>query len=511
VLNKFTRRTFSFTIGTLISRIFGLVRESIFAYLFGAGFATDAFQVAFRIPNLLRDLFAESALSAAFVPTFVDNLARKDRKEVWRFASCVFNTLFIVVGLLTVLGIIFAPQVVKVIAYGFKEAPTTKFLTITLSRIMFPFLLFVSWASWAMGILNALGEFFLPALAPAFFNLLSIIVPIISYRYFEVRGVHPILGMAHGVSIGALFQFLIQMPRLYKQGFRYSFYLNFKDPDLKKVLGLWIPTILGFASYQINFAVNTFLVTFLEEKSITYLNYAYRIMHLPAGLFGVAVGSVAIAEFSKRTAQNMIDELKGSLTHAFRLISVLTIPVSVLLGVLAIPISRLIYERGKFTPSDTLATAQALMLYAPGIFAQAGVRSLAAGFYSLKDTKTPALIGLIVVVVNFIINRHLMGIIGFRTFPLTTSLTAFLNLGLLYFLLRRKIGGLEGKLILKFVVRSFIYAGGSVMICYLCYKFLIGILGSEFFNELITLSLSVLLGALVFFLLALKGGLFKNL
>ncbi|MCS7258013.1 MAG: murein biosynthesis integral membrane protein MurJ [candidate division WOR-3 bacterium] len=500
MFDKFTRRVGSFTAGTLISRILGLIRESVFAYLFGAGFATDAFQVAFRIPNLFRDLFAESALSSAFVPTFVDNLVKKDRKEVWRFASNVFNTLFIVVGVIVVLGMIFAPALVKVLAYGFKEVSGKQELTSTLTRIMLPFLLFVALASWAMGVLNAFKDFFLPALAPALFNLGSVLVAIFSYRYFVNHNYEPILGMAYGVTIGACFQFLIQIPSLIKKGFKYSFYVNFKDPELRRVLMLWIPTILGLASYQINFAVNTFLVTFLEERSITYLNYAYRIMHLPAGLFGVAVGSVAIAEFSSKVAEETSEVLKEQLRHALKLVSLLTLPISALFLALAIPITRIIYEHGKFTPQDTLYTAQALMLYAPGIFAQAGVRSIAACFYALKDTKTPALVGLSIVVVNFLINRSLMTVIGFRTFPLATSLCAFLNFGILSYFLKKKIGSWGSAQINRVVLLTFCYAVISAIISFWVFSLLSKkILAFNFINQLITLGISGIIGLGIFF------------
>jgi putative peptidoglycan lipid II flippase len=503
MLDKFTRRVGNFTIGTLISRIAGLGRESVFAYLFGAGFATDAYQVAFRIPNLLRDLFAESALSAAFVPTFIDNLAHQERKQVWRFASNMFNTMFIFLGLLSVMGIIFAPQIVKLIAYGFGATPGKQELTIALTRIMFPFLLFVALAAWAMGILNSFKHFFIPAIAPAFFNIFSIVVPIVSYKYFVNLGMEPILGMAYGVTIGAIFQFGVQLPLLFKKGFHYHFYFNLKDRQLQRVFFLWVPTILGFAAYQINFAVNTFLVTFLAERSITYLNYAYRVMHLPAGLFGVAIGSVAVAEFSSQVSQDMIVSLKERLGHALKLVSLLTMPIATLFLVLAIPICRVIYQRGKFTPEDTLFTAQALMLYAPGIFASAGVRSVAACFYALKDTKTPAFVGLSVVIINFIIVRSLMWVIGFQAFPLATSFCAFINFGVLFYLCRRKIGPLGGKQILKTTLLALLFSLISGGVSYLLLKLLLNKFPiTGLWQSLVLLIIIGVIGLSIFYLLA---------
>ncbi|MCX8014736.1 MAG: murein biosynthesis integral membrane protein MurJ [candidate division WOR-3 bacterium] len=504
MLDKFTKRVSNFTIGTLISRIAGLGRESIFAYLFGAGFATDAFQVAFRIPNLLRDLFAESALSAAFVPTFIDNLSHREREEVWKFASNMLNVMIIIIGGITIFGILFAPYIVKIIAYGFGAEPGKQELTTVLTRIMFPFLLFVALAAWTMGILNAFQHFFIPAIAPAFFNVFSILIPIITYQYFVSRHTEPILGMAYGVTVGAIFQFGVQLPLLFKKGFRYHFYINFRDKQLQKVFLLWLPTILGFAAYQINFAVNTFLVTFLAERSITWLNYAYRIMHLPAGLFGVAIGSVAVAEFATRVSQNSIQSLKERLYHALKLVSLLTMPIATLFLVLALPICRVIYQRGRFTPEDTLFTAQALMLYAPGIFASAGVRSIAAGFYALKDTKTPALVGLGTVIVNFIINRSLMWVIGYRTFPIATSVCAFINFGVLFYLLRRKIGYLAGRKIFALMGKSLFFSiiGGAT--CYILYKLLAShhfLIISDFLYTLIIMIIAGGIGILIFYVL----------
>lgn len=439
----------------------GLIRESVFAFLFGAGFATDAFNAAFRIPNLLRDLFAESALSAAFVPTFVENLSKKERNAVWRFASNMFNTMVIFIGSFVILGIILSPFLVKVIAMGFAKIEGKQELTIILTRIMFPFLLFVSLAAWAMGILNAFGNFFVPAVAPAFFNLFSILVPIVTYSYFTRIGINPILGMSYGVTIGAIIQFLVQVPWLIRRGFRYHWYINLNDPQLRRVLILWLPMIIGFASFQINFAINTFLVAFLEEKSLTWLNYAYRVMHLPAGLFGVAIGGVALAEFSRAVSFDSSEAMKARLKHSLDLIAILTIPISILLFALASPICRLIYEHGKFTAQDTYFTAQALMLYALGVPFAAATRSMAAGFYSLKDTKTPPIVGMIIVVLNTVMNLSLMGILKFRSFPLTTSTGSLVNFWLLLIILRRKIGALGFHSTLKLTLKILLLSIGS--------------------------------------------------
>ncbi|MGQ9707375.1 MAG: murein biosynthesis integral membrane protein MurJ [bacterium] len=431
----FTRRVGLFTLGTILSRLMGVVRESVFAYLFGAGLTTDAFNVAFRIPNFFRDLFAESALSAAFVPTFVFSLRAGDEKKTWRFAANMFNAILIIISLVVVLGIIFAPTIVKVVAWGFRSEPQKLALTITLTRIMFPFLLFVGLAAWAMGILNACGSFFIPAVAPAVFNILSALFPIATYGLLLTLGYEPILSMACGVTIGALFQFLFQLPSLRSFGFRYAPVFDLNDPHLRQVFVRWLPMAFGLATWQVNFLINTFLLTFLPQGSVTWVSYAYRIQHLPAGLFGVAIGTVALAQFA-HTAAERID--RQQFAHGLNLVSVLTLPAAVLLFVLAVPIVRLIYEHGRFTPVDTQLTAQALALYALGVWPAAATRNCAAGFYALGNTRTPALIALVVVSLNILINLVLMRFIGFRSFPLAASITQFLNFSLLIYLLYRR-------------------------------------------------------------------------
>ncbi len=465
---RFTRRVGVFSVGTLLSRILGVARESVFAYLFGAGFATDAFNVAFRIPNVLRDLFAESALSAAFVPTFVKSLHGDDRHRTWAFASNMLNTIVLVTGALSVLGIIFAPSMVKVIALGFSDQPAKLQLTLTLTRIMFPFLLFVAVAAWAMGILNAGGTFFVPAVAPAAFNVFSALVPLATHGFLKTRGIDPILGMAWGVTIGAVAQYLVQVPSLRRQGFRWTPVIDLRSPELRQVFRRWLPMILGFATWQINFLVNTFLLTFLPQGSVTWVNYAYRIQHLPAGLFGAAIGSVAIAEFSHQMAQADMSQLKGRFRHSMGLVSVLTLPAAILLIALAVPVTRLIYQHGRFTPHDTMLTAQALALYCTGIWAAAATRNTAAGFYSSGDTRTPAFIAIGVVAANIGINLVLMRVIGFLSFPLAASVTQLANFGILFFILRCRTGGLEGRHLAGITLRTLAASLLAGAIAYAC-------------------------------------------
>jgi putative peptidoglycan lipid II flippase len=319
---------------------------------------------------------------------------------------------------------------------------------------MFPFLLFVAIAAWAMGILNACGTFFIPAAAPAAFNVFSALIPLAAYGFLKTRGVDPILGMAWGVTIGAVAQYLIQVPSLRRQGFRWTPVINLRSPELRQVFRRWVPMILGFATWQINFMVNTFLLAFLPQGSVTWVNYAYRIQHLPAGLFGAAIESVSIAEFSHQMAKSDVSQLKGRFRHSVALVSVLTLPAAILLIALAAPVTRLIYQHGRFTPHDTMLTAQALALYCTGIWAAAATNIVAAGFYSTGDTRTPAVAAIGLVAGNIGINLVLMRAMGFRSFPLAASVTQLANFGVLFFILRRRTGGLEGRYLAGITLRT---------------------------------------------------------
>uniref|UniRef100_A0A7C4GFG4 Probable lipid II flippase MurJ n=1 Tax=candidate division WOR-3 bacterium TaxID=2052148 RepID=A0A7C4GFG4_UNCW3 len=501
--SRFTRRVGLFTIGTLVSRLLGLVRESVFAYLFGAGMATDAFNVAFRIPNFLRDVFAESALSAAFVPAFVDSLNREDRQRTWRFASSIATVLGLALLLIVVLGIIFAPQVVRVVALGFADEPAKFNLTVALTRIMFPFLLFVALAAWAMGILNACGTFFTPAVAPAAFNIFSALVPLLAYGWLRSRGVNPIAGMAWGVTIGALAQFLIQLPALAAHGFRFRPVLDLKDERLRRVFTRWTPVVLGFASWQVSALVNTFLLAFLPEGSVTWVNYAYRIQHLPAGLFGAAIGTVALAEFS-HAATAAAASVRQRFRHAMGLVSVLTLPAAMILVALAVPVVRLVYQHGRFTTMDTAFTAQALALYSLGIWAAAAARNCAAGFFSLGDTRTPALAAAGSVALNIALNLLLMRRIGFLSFPLVTSLTQLAYFAVLFGLLRRRTGGLEGRAVVSVAVRALVaalVAAAGALLVALGFENLFSL--RPLWSRLLQVTLAGGLGLIIFYLTAL--------
>jgi putative peptidoglycan lipid II flippase len=498
----------AFTLGTAISRVMGLVRESVFAYLFGAGRSTDAFNAAFRIPNLLRDLFAETTLSSAFVPVLSEQRARGKEAENLT-ASNVFNILLICVGVIVLLGIVLAPFLTRILAFGFGNIPNKIALTTGLTAVMFPFLLFIALAAWAMGYLNTENEFFVPSLAPALFNLFSIGLPILLFAYLSRRGIDPILGMALGVVLGGLMQFLIQIPILYKKGFRYRFYINLRDPYFKKILALFLPVAMGLAASRINVAVDMVLISLLEERSMTWLNYAFRIMHLPLGLFGIAVGTVALPTIARLVINDKLPEVRATLFDSLKMVFMLTVSTSIIIAFLSQPITQLIYERGRFTAFDTQATTQALIYYIIGIPFMAGLRNITAVFYAYKDARTPMYASFAAVVIHIIISVALMSVIGFRAFPIATTFASFVNCLILLYVLPSKIGRFDPRPLLKYFLLLVFAAclaglGGRFLYNILSGVLLMGGIIGPLINILISGTLSIALFYAVCRLVGLK-------
>jgi putative peptidoglycan lipid II flippase len=427
------------SLATFVSRLFGLIREQVFAFLFGAGFATDAFVAAFRIPNLLRDLFAEGALSAAFVPVFTDYLVNKDKKEAFRLGNLVINALLVVISIIVIAGILFTPLIVDLIAPGFNSIPGKSELTSLLARIMFPFLLLISLAAVAMGMLNSLRHFGVPAFAPVLLNLGMILAGYLISPLFEQR----IIGMAIGVLLGGLGQWVFQIPSLRREGYRYQPIFSFSEPGVRRIILLMTPAILGLASTQINIFINTVIASFLPQGSPSYLNYSFRLMHFPLGVFGVAVATVTLPVVAAFAAQKDIPNVLSTCASSLRLVFFLTLPSIFFLSVAAKPIISVLYQHGKFTFADTISTSQALIFYAIGLFAYASIRVIAPVFYSFGDTKTPVKVSVLAVAVNIVLNLSFMRPLSFKGLALATSLSAMVNMFTLISLLRRRIGPLD--------------------------------------------------------------------
>ncbi|MCS5704278.1 MAG: murein biosynthesis integral membrane protein MurJ [Acidobacteria bacterium] len=429
---------------TMTSRLLGLIRDQVLAYLFGAGNAMDAFYVGFRIPNLMRDLFAEGAMSAAFVPTFTKRLTAEGRTQAWQLGNQLINALLIVTGLLVTIGIIFAAPLVMLFAGHFNEVPGKLELATTLTRIMLPFLSLVAIAAAFMGMLNSLQRFFTPALSPAMFNLAMIASGFALVPLMPSVGLPPIAGMAIGALIGGVGQVVLQWPALHHAGYRYRPILNLRDPGLREILRLMGPGILGLAAVQINLLVNTILATGEGTGAVSWLSYAFRLMYLPIGLFGVSIATAALPTLSRQAARENPEEMRQTISSGLRLMFMLNVPATLGLVTLASPIVALIFERGSFTPADTAATAAALMCYAPGLLGYSTVKIAVPSFFALRDSRTPALISVGSVVLNVALNLLLIRLMGYRGLALGTAVAALVNAAALLYLLQRRLGGLEG-------------------------------------------------------------------
>jgi putative peptidoglycan lipid II flippase len=445
-----------FGLATIASRILGLVRDQVLAFYFGAGDANDAFRVASRIPNLVRDLFAEGAMSAAFVPTFTRQLTLHGRERAWRLGSSVINALLLVTGVIVVAGIVFADSLVRLYAPGFADVPGKIELTIYLTRIVFPFLMLVAVAAALMGMLNSLGHFFIPALSPAMFNVAIIVMSLALIPIAPSLGLQPITIVAVATLVGGVGQLIIQWPPLRREGFRYRAVLDFKDEGLHRVLLLMGPGTIGMAATQINVFVNTLLATGQGTGAVSWLELAFRLMYLPIGLFGVSIATAATPAISRMVADQDFARIRSTLANALGLMLFLNVPATIGLIVLARPIVAVIFEHGEFTESDTIATAAALQFYAIGLVGYSIVRIISPTFYALQRSRVPVMVSAGSVVVNVALNLALVRVMGYRGLALGTSITAIINATVQLILLRREISGLEGARIAASLARVLI-------------------------------------------------------
>jgi putative peptidoglycan lipid II flippase len=428
---------------TMASRVLGLARDQIFAAVVGANAWSDAFVAAFRIPNLLRDLFAEGALSSAFVPTFADYQRNRGPGEAWRLANLVVGLLLTVVGALTLLGLLFAPQIVAVVAPGFAAEQAA--LTVRLTRIMMPFLLLVSLAAASMGALNAQQRFTAPALAPALFNVGTIAVGVGLWA----AGLGPeaaVTGWSVGTLLGGLLQLLAQAPALRAVGYRFRPRLAgaLREPGVRRISRLMGAAVIGLSATQVNIVVNTIFASH-EERAVTWLNFAFRLMQFPLGVFGVAIATVAGAGVARNAAARDLPAVRETLGTAMRLVAFLNVPSAIGLALLAEPIIALIYQHGRFTAGDTAGTAQALVFYAFGLYAYSGVKVLAPAFYALDAARVPLLGSVLGMAANVILNVTLYPVLGYRGVALGTSLAALANFGVLLVAWYARFGGLGSR------------------------------------------------------------------
>lgn len=493
------------SVAVMASRVLGLVRETLFAKYFGAGFLYDAFIVGFRIPNLLRDLFAEGALSAAFVKVFTDYQLKGGEKEAWRLASLVFNCLAVVLSIITVLGIILSPVFVKIITYNYLGDPNHFYpaekaaLATTLMQIMFPFILLVALAALAMGVLNTKGKFGVPASASTAFNIASIIFGLGlafwlsggSWERSSDKFAIPsdaaqwaIIGMSIGTLIGGAAQILVQLPSLHKVGFRFSLAFNFRHEGVRKVMRLMGPAIIGTGAIQVKVLVDTIVASGIDGGA-SWLSFAFRLMQFPIGVFGVAIGTAAIPTLSRLASEKNTVKFRSTLSDAIKLVFLLAIPSACGLVVLGQPIISLIYQRGEFDAFDTNMTAWALAAYSIGLAGYAAIKVLSPAFYAIDDAKTPMYVSVASIAVHFVSSFGLMQLLsnvgvsaerpngyGHVGVALATSIVALGNFLALSLLMRRRIKRLNGRDIITSFVKIIIASAAMSAAAYASYYYL---------------------------------------
>jgi putative peptidoglycan lipid II flippase len=436
------------------SRVLGLVREMVLAQYFGTTAAMAAYNVAFRIPNLLRDLFAEGAMSAAFVPTFTKFLHGSGKESAWRLANLVINALAVITGLFVLLGIVFAEPLVRLITDNeYTRDPAQLALTVQLARLMLPTLTFIALAAALMGMLNSLNHFFIPAFSPAMFNVVTILCAWFVVPLMPGLGIEPIAAIAAGTFLGGVAQLVIQWPALRSEGFRYRPRFDLTDEGLRRVLILMGPGTIGLAATQVNVLVNMWLATSQEIEAVNWLNYAFRLMYLPIGLFGVSIATAALPAVSRHHHAEDVTAVRNTVSDGLSLMVMLNVPATIGLMVLAVPIVRMLFEHGRFTPADTFATAAALQYYAIGLVGYSVVRITSPMFYALGRNRIPVIVSVVTVLVNAALNYVLVQVMGYRGLALGTSIAALFNASTLLYLLGAQLQGLNAGQLFSSVAR----------------------------------------------------------
>ena len=421
---------------TLLSRVLGYARDMIIAVYFGAGFASDAFFAAFRIPSLLRELLGEGALSASFIPVLSREIEREGRPRAMRLAGAAFTALAAAGGALSALGIVIAPALVTLVAPGFRAVPGKWELTVTLTRWMFPFLLLVGLAALLGGLLNALHHFATAALAPVAFNVVAIGAMLLLAR----RVNPPVLSLALGVLLGGAAMLAIQLPASVRRGFAGPRWPRLDDPGLRRIGRLMLPATAGLGVTQVNVWVSGLLASFLAQGSVSYLAYAMRLIQFPIGVVGVAIGTVALPAMSAGVARREREVVAETLASGLRLAIFLTAPILAAMVVFSRPIVGVLFERGAFTAEATAATSLALLCYSCGLIFYVSNRLLTTTFYAFHDTRTPVKVAAVAVGVNLLMGWALMGPLQAPGLALATALASLANCALLLFRLHSRLG-----------------------------------------------------------------------
>jgi putative peptidoglycan lipid II flippase len=496
-------------VAVMASRVLGLARDQVFAWMFGCGALNDAFQVAFRIPNLLRDLFAEGALSSAFVTVLSRERARGGDAAAWRVARLTMALQLAALGAIVLLGILFAPWIVGRLAGQYAAEPGKFELTVRLTRVLFPFILFVAAAALAMGLLNAFGRFGVPASASIFFNVGSIAVGLGLAKLVDPSfGEKAVVCMAVGALAGGALQWLVQVPAMRKTGYRFRWAWDLKDPGLRDIFRLMAPAIVGVSATQVNVVINTVFATGCGNGAVSQLIFAFRLIQLPIGVFGVAIATAALPALAVDATTLEMRSFRDRVEHALRLNAALCVPAACGLALLGVPLIGLLFERGRFDLGATLGTAQALAAYAVGLVGYASVKVLAPAFYALNRTLVPMLVSLASIVVTFSLNwffiRRLHA--GPAGIALATALSALAQATLLLSALSRMIGPVSRRAWgagLRILAAS---AGMSAVVAVGDFALADQFAGHDFTGNLCRTLFGVALGGLSYFWLATKLG-----
>jgi putative peptidoglycan lipid II flippase len=462
-----TRAAGMITLAVMCSRVLGLAREAICGALFGGAAAMDTFTVAFRIPNLLRDLFAEGALSTAFVTTFSKTIARSGDAAAWRLANKVATMTAVALSSICVLGILFSPQLVAVLGQGFDAEKAAQ--TVTLTRIMFPFILLVSLAALAMGMLNSKNVFGMPAMASSFFNIGSICAGVALGYWFDPHfGPRALIGFAIGTLIGGALQFGVQLPPLQRVGYRFHADFAWRDEGVRAILLLMGPSVIAASTTQVNVMVNSAFASYLEDGSIFWLAIAFRLMQLPLGLFGVALGTVTLPLLSRLAVAGNMSAFRSELSHGMRLALLMTVPSTIGLMMLSEPIMSVLYQHGKYTAYEVTQAAAALRFYAIGLSGYAALKVLVNAFYALERRKTPMMISFMAVGLNLIFNWLFTFHLGWgvRGLAFSTGCVASCNFLVLYALMRRHLQGLQSTRMLKMLGKLALASLALAAVCW---------------------------------------------
>ncbi len=475
-------------IATLCSRLLGFIRDVVIARLFGVYVYAQAFVIAFRIPNLLRDLVGEGATNAAFVPVFTKFNAGHSKEEFWELANVVLNLLLVILMAITILGVIFSPLIVRLIAPGFVADPYKLETTIRLNRIIFPYILLISLAAYCVGVLNSLKHFVVPAFAPCLLNI-SVII-------FALLFGEGIKGLALGVLVGGILQLAVQVPVLYKKGFRFKLFRNFRHSEAKTIGLLMVPRLFSSAIYQLNNFVDSIfgsLATIVGEGGVAVLYFAYRLIQFPLGIFSNALSQAILPELSAQALEDGQDNLKRTLSFSLRAVFFVMLPASVGFIVLSRPIVLGLFGGGRFDNYSAAMTADVMLFYSLGLVAYGTTKILQTCFFALKDTLTPAKVSGISLVMNIILNAVLMFPMKLSGLALATSISGIITTLILFFILQKKLHAFNSKEILISFVRILVASITMGAICFGVASQNI-IIGDRTFARLLQLGLLLVLG-----------------